>query len=354
MHFSNILTARGLLVTGNEADSSPLGASAPSEASTLPDRKLLGRSAGIVIAVMIGAFAITAMWPKREDAPTQPNNDSAKQPDAQAPLVYTSDGALLTLDERSGSVESLTSLLSKAEWPTPRDQFETSVDYRKRLARFDRPIGRYARTTPFVVIVPATARYEADTGALTLQTSQGNSSASPAVVLESNVANGGTYVGENAFGVKAPITQTVTTQTIMIPIGSLKGPAGCHFQNGKGPQDYVTTLTDGAAFIDWACGRLRYIDKSMVEDVSSYKIQMDRDRAREISTRSLKFAYIVSFASLPTEGSPLIGPMDFTNTQPTLNNPHRSRVTGFALTARLQRVVIYTMGGNVVLDRKYN
>ena len=323
-------------------------------AKALPGRKLVTRSGWIVIALAICALVVALTWPKPEAAPTQLNDNPAKAQRIQNPLVYTSDSALLTLGESEGALEALKSLLQKAEWPSPRGEFETSAEYRERVAHFDRPIGGYARTTPFVVIVPAVAQYDADAGTLTLQTSQSGSDASPSVVLESNTTDGSSYIGENAFGVKAAVTQTVTTQTILIPIASLKGPAGCDFLKGKDGQEHSAALVDGAAFTDWACGWLRYVDKSLVENVSSYKLQVDRDKAKDIATRPLKFSYVLSFDRLPVEGFPILGPMDYKITQPTITAPHKFRVTGFTMIAKLHRVVIYTERGGIIFIINYD
>lgn len=313
--------------------------------------KLFGRS-GVLLAMALGALAIVSTCWRTNYAPSQTSENLGKAQANREPLVYTTDEALLAHDNSVNSLDALRSVLSKAEWPTPPGEFETSAEYQARLAHFDKPIGEYGRTTPFVVIVPAVTQYDADAGTLSLQTSPGGAAASPSVVLESNAANGGTYVGENAFGVKAAVTQTVTTQTILIPIAPLKGPAGCDFLNGKDGQQNAALLVDKTAFTDWACGRFRYIDSSSIENVSSYEIHVDKTRAKAISSGDLKFAYVISF-DLQKPQSPLIGPMDYENTQPTINNPRKFRVTGMTLIARLRRVVIYTANGSVILRKSY-
>ena len=72
-----------------------------------------------------------------------------------------------------------------------------------------------------------------------------------------------------------------------------------------------------------------------------------------VGSRPIKFAYVVSFDRLPVDGLPLIGPIEYRRTQPTLDEPEQFLERGFTMISRLRRVILYTLNDRIILARTY-
>ena len=104
--------------------------------------------------------------------------------------------------------------------------------------------------------------------------------------------------------------------------------------------------------IRWACG-LRYVETDKIENLATLTIPLSREEGRQARSGPLYLAYVVSF-ELPAELEAHAGPMTYSRDAPTLNSPIDRQVVGEALTARLKRVIVFSLNKRVWLDRSFD
>lgn len=175
-------------------------------------------------------------------------------------------------------------------------------------------------------------------------------SVSPAVVLALDVSAPTQYVGQNAFGVAKTVRLVQEVQTLLLPIADLDAPDGCDFRSGH--PGYEGDVADSETMITWACGPA-HIDGAALEKLDQFEIAMSPGRARQIASSDLQVAYVVSFDELPEGVSLFKGPVQFSGSQPTLDNPTEVRVIGDAISARLRRVLVYSLSHGLLYSKSY-
>ncbi len=176
-------------------------------------------------------------------------------------------------------------------------------------------------------------------------------STTPAVVLASDVSAPSRYVGQNAFGVARNVSLVQEIQTLLLPVADLAAPAECDFRYGR--SRYKEDVADARTMIMWACGPA-HINRASIERLDQFQIAMSPARAREIASSELQVAYVVSFDELPEGISLFKGPVRFSGSQPTLDNPTEVRVIGDALSARLRKVLVYSRSRGLLHSKSYD
>lgn len=274
------------------------------------------------------------------------------RPPLPSPVVFTGLDGLVRERPDPGRVTALVRLSELVERPEPRGEFETEAAYKQRLSTFAEPVGPYTRDTQFAIVLPISSTYDIDNGRLRVST-DGVADAAPTISLSSSYLPGGSYVGQNAFGVSRQVDVRREHKLVFIPIARIAAPRGCNFSGGVPGAAMGTTLVDAESLIGWACGRLRYVETDKIESLARVNIPMSPTVGKEARAEPLFLAYIVSF-ELPIELEAHAGPMTYSKDAPTLNNPIDSQVIGEAMTARLKMLIVFSDSGRVWLDRRFD
>lgn len=309
-----------------------------------------------LLLLLLSVLNLVGPWSDLPSTPSEKSVPNRARP--TKPVVFTGLEDLVFEVPDPARVTALLELARSMDEPAAKGEFEIEAAYSQRRKEFARPIGDYPRTTQFAIILPGTSSYDADKGLLTVSVDPTGAGAmsleddAPAITLHWRSGRGGSYIGQNAFGVARHVEIVREHKTLLIPIAKIDAPKGCNFRDGHASQMRQENLVDGKSFVQWACG-LSYFETAQIEDLSRARIKMPIQQARNLAAKRIIIAYIVSFDALPGALRVFAGPIRYSTEAPSLDNPMDRQVTGSVLTARLHRMIVFTQERDVILDRSF-
>lgn len=182
------------------------------------------------------AFMLCAALPAVPQArKTKPRPGALPTPSAPAPVA---EGTTVRLPPgyKGQSVAAILAALEAARPQLKKSEFETTMEYKERVARLGRLIPGVSSRVTFVLLLP-NAKYDADAGSflvkpyeddpgLSLEYMDGYDSYSftqTSYPVYLNTRTVGSFVGSNAFGMKRKIWVTATTEVrLAVPKDSVR------------------------------------------------------------------------------------------------------------------------------------